>query len=65
MRYLGIDVHSNTSTWCLLDEAGEVLERGRVGTTIPVLQRLCEAQLEEEPLTVGQEVGGLTWSTML
>ena len=29
MRYLGIDVHVNTSVWCLLDATGKLVERGK------------------------------------
>jgi hypothetical protein len=29
MRYLGMDVHVKSTVWCLLDAAGEVVEKGK------------------------------------
>jgi hypothetical protein len=40
MQYLGIDVHSQASVWCLLDENGEIRGRGKVETTVPALGEL-------------------------
>ena len=48
MRYPGIDARSSASTWCLVDEAGEVLDRGRVEITIPALGVLSDGPLEED-----------------
>ena len=61
MQYLGIDVHAKTSTWCLLDESGEVQERGQIETTRVALQRLCAERSGKEPLIVGQEVGSMAY----
>ena len=40
MRYLGIDVHSKASVWCLLDAQGEPIEQGSTETTMPALRAL-------------------------
>jgi transposase len=57
MRYLGLDVHSTTTSWCLLDAAGEQLGYGKVATTLPALQALVANVTEADDVTVGQEVG--------
>jgi transposase len=61
MQYLGIDVHAKTSTWCLLDEAGEVKAQGQIETNAVALQRLCREQRAGGDLVVGQEVGGMAY----
>lgn len=58
MKYLGIDVHSSASVWCLLDQSGEQLERGRTPTTYPALLELASRLGEDDDLLVGHEVGG-------
>ena len=55
MQYLGIDVHAKTSTWCLLDEAGEVKGRGQIETNAMELQRLCLEQGGSGELIGGKE----------
>lgn len=60
MRYLGLDVHTGATVWCLLDGAGEVAGRGKVATTAEELTRLVE-QVDEGGLTVGQEVGTMSY----
>lgn len=57
MRYLGLDVHSEATVYCLLDAEGNELERGKVATSASALQQLVQRPCESEPLTVGQEVG--------
>jgi len=57
MRYLGLDVHSKTTTWCLLDPLGEQVGRGRAATTVPALTALVSNVSAAEELLVGQEVG--------
>ena len=58
MKYLGIDVHSSASVWCLLDQSGEQLERGRTPTTYPALRELASRLGEDDDLLAGHEVGG-------
>jgi hypothetical protein len=36
MRYLGLDVHSEATVYCLLDAEGNELERGKVGASLRV-----------------------------
>ena len=62
MRYLGLDVHSEASVYCLVDAGGNELERGKVSTTAPAVQQLVQRLFESEPLTVGQEVGTMCHS---
>ena len=61
MEYLGIDVHSKASVWCLLGEDGEVRARGRVETTVPALGELVEELSRQDDLRVGQEVGTMAY----
>lgn len=61
MRYLGIDVHSKASVWCLLDAQGEVIEQGSTETTVPTLQALVERLGKADDLLVGQEVGTMAY----
>lgn len=57
MRYLGIDVHSTASVWCLLDEHGEQAARGRIETDYDTLKALATKLGANEPLIAGHEVG--------
>ena len=57
MNYLGIDVHSAASVWCLLDESGEQVERGRTPTTYPALRELASRLGDDTELLAGHEVG--------
>jgi len=61
MRYLGIDVHSAASVWCLLDPEGQQVEEGKVATTAPALQSLVQRLAGGEELLVGQEVGTMAY----
>lgn len=61
MRYLGLDVHSKATVWCLLDEQGEVVERGKVAPTSPALKALVKRLSECEELTAAQEVGTMSY----
>jgi len=61
MRYLGIDVHVKATVWCLLDDRGEVVERGNVATTSGELSTLVRRLTTTEELLVGQEVGKLAY----
>ncbi|PRQ02916.1 Transposase IS116/IS110/IS902 family protein [Enhygromyxa salina] len=58
MRYLGIDVHSSASVWCLLDQSGEQIDRGRSPTTYPALCELASRLSRDDELLAGHEVGG-------
>jgi transposase len=57
VRYLGIDVHSSASVWCLLDERGEQAARGRIETSYGRLKALATELSTSEPLIAGHEVG--------
>lgn len=58
MKYLGIDVHVKASVWCLLDEAGEVLQRGTTSTTWPDITALLTRLVQQyTDLVAGQESG--------
>ncbi|MFC1641990.1 IS110 family transposase [Myxococcota bacterium] len=59
MRYLGIDVHVQSSVWCLLDTSGAIVERGKVPTTSSALTALVQRLSGEDELLAGQEVGKL------
>ena len=61
MRYLGIDVHSKATVWCLLDASGEKLEQGRVGTTADGLAELVAQLRPGGEILVGQEVGTMAY----
>ncbi len=61
MHYLGIDVHSIASVWCLLDEKGEIRARGKVETTVPALGELVAELSRQDALRVGQEVGTMAY----
>jgi len=57
VKYLGIDVHSAASVWCLLDQDGEQVATGRSDTTFPALRDLASELASDDELVVGQEVG--------
>ncbi len=40
MHYLGIDVHSASSVWCLLDSQGDSVTTGKTPTTFAALCQL-------------------------
>ncbi len=61
MKYLGIDVHVKTSVWCLLDEAGQIVKRGKVATTAPDLTALLKRLTEADDILAGQEAGKLSY----
>lgn len=61
MRYLGIDVHSKASVWCLLDAQGEPIEQGSTETTIPTLRALVARLGKDDELLVGQEAGAMAY----
>lgn len=60
MRYLGLDVHASATVWCLLDENGEPVERGRVDTSWPGLSELASQLTKQDELLAGQEVGTMS-----
>ena len=53
MKYLGIDVHVQSSVWCLLDQDGNVVERGKIPTTATELTSLVKRLSAEDELLVG------------
>jgi transposase len=57
VHYLGIDVHSSASVWCLLDEQGEQLATGRCETSFHSLSQLATSLRQRGELVAGQEVG--------
>lgn len=61
MRYIGLDVHVTATVWCLLDEAGEVVGRGKTPTTAPALTALVRRVGDNHELLIGQEVGTMSY----
>lgn len=61
MKHLGLDVHVSTTVWCLMDDSGQVVERGKCATTVPDLQALVRRVGETEPVLVGQEMGKMAY----
>lgn len=60
MRYVGMDIHSKTTTFCVIDDEGKVCKRGKVNSG--------EAQWLEvvgpwpcEEVSVALETGNMTW----
>ena len=58
MNYLGLDVHSQSTVWTVVDEAREVTDRGKAPTTADGLAGLV-ARWPAGELLVGQEVGSM------
>jgi len=54
MEYCGIDLHSEYSEVCILDEEGEVIETSRVRTARPYLERF----FRRDSMRVALEAGG-------
>ena len=61
MRYLGIDVHSRTSVWSLVDEQGQQVGRGKTATTAPALAELVRNVARSDEVLAGQEIGTLAY----
>lgn len=61
MRYLGMDVHTTSTVWCVVDEQGVVRREGTVPTTAAALTALVHELGREGDLLAGQEVGTLTY----
>lgn len=57
MRYLGMDVHSAATVYCVLDAEGSVVERGSIATTATALGELARRLSAGEELLAAQEVG--------
>jgi len=57
MRYLGIDVHSRASVWCLVDGQGVVVDTGKTPTQTHALQSLVRRLRGDESLRCAQEMG--------
>jgi transposase len=57
MQYLGIDVHAATSVWCLLDEHGQLVSKGKTPTNFLALRQLGALLGRGGELLAGQEVG--------
>jgi hypothetical protein len=61
MRYLGIDVHVETTVWCLLNEQGEIVSQGKDPTTTVGLGSMVARVGGTEDLVAGQEVGTMAF----
>jgi transposase len=61
VQYLGLDVHSTATVWCLLDEGGEVVERGKTPTTEVGLTSLVGRLGAKDKLLAGQEIGTMSY----
>ena len=59
--YLGIDVHSRTSVWSLVDEQGQQVGRGKTSTTAPALAELVRNVSCSDEVLAGQEIGTLAY----
>lgn len=59
MRHLGIDVHTSSIVFHLLDATGQTLEQGKIATTEQALSSLV-MRLGAQELLVGQEVGKMS-----
>jgi transposase len=57
MRYLGLDVHSTATVYCVLDAGGAVVERGSIATTAAALGELVRRLSTTDELMAAQEVG--------
>lgn len=57
MHYLGVDVHSASCVWCLLDEQGESVATGKTQTSFTALCELGAELKKKGELVAGQEVG--------
>jgi transposase len=55
-----MDVHAESTVWCLVDQQGEVLREGKVATSTAALTALVQELGNEEEVLAGQEVGTLT-----
>jgi hypothetical protein len=53
MKYLGMDVHSSASVWCLLNEKGEEVGRGKTATVREALQHLVTSMATQDELLAG------------
>lgn len=61
MRYLGMDVHSKSTVWCLLDGDGAIVSEGQTPTTTPALMAMVHELGTADEFLAGQEVGTLTY----
>jgi hypothetical protein len=50
VQYLGIDIHSQASGWCLVGANSEVRAEGRAETTVPVLDALVKEPSAQDGL---------------
>jgi len=60
MRYLGMDVHGKATVYCVLDAAGDVVEKGSVPTGALDLGGLVHRLSQSEEVLAGQEVGTMS-----
>lgn len=61
MRYLGMDVHVQSTVWHLLDSTGDTIARGSTPTTPEGLSKLIEKAGGPTDLLAGQEVGKVAY----
>jgi transposase len=61
MKYVGLDVHVKATVWCCLDGEGEVVERGKVATTVADLVELAKRLGPADELVFGQEAGKMSY----
>lgn len=60
MKYIGMDIHKKTTTFCIIDEAGQVLRRGKEAST----ESSWLGMVSDWPagsVRVALETGSLTW----
>jgi transposase len=61
VKYVGMDVHSRSTVWCLLDASGALEREGSVETTGAALVALVKELSGEGVILAGQEVGTMSY----
>ena len=60
MRYVGMDIHSKTTTFCVIDDEGNICKRGKVDSSESQWLGVVSHWPGEE-VTVALESGNMTW----
>jgi transposase len=63
MNYIGMDLHHRQSTYCVVDEAGAIVGRGRVESTVEGWNSLYRRWPASE-VRLAVETGAQTWSAV-
>jgi transposase len=54
-----LDVHSKTTSFCVLDETGAIVRQGKAATSTAELQALAKEVAVEQEVLAGQEIGNM------